>query len=197
MAYKIVFPLLVGVATVLGELLHASTIHGNEVPKAAQGRPLLLAQEKQSSKGICPARLGSAVKQITDRAPAGRWGILVQTLGDRRTTLASINPTTRFIPASNNKLFTTAAALAKLGAQYRIRTSVYGDSDSPNVATLRIVGRGDPSLTTAQLVTLVQQLRQRGFSKSRNWLEMTPIFGERLLILTGTGKIHLQATVRP
>jgi len=162
MAFKIVFPLLVGVATVLSEPLYASTIYTGEAPKAAQGRPLLFAQKKQSSKGVCPARLGSAVKQVTDRAPAGRWGILVQTLGDRRTTLASINPTTHLVPASNNKLFTTAAALTKLGAQYRIRTSVYSDSDSPNVATLRILGRGDPSLTTAQLVTLVQQLRQKG-----------------------------------
>jgi D-alanyl-D-alanine carboxypeptidase/D-alanyl-D-alanine-endopeptidase (penicillin-binding protein 4) len=65
-------------------------------------------------------------------------------------------------PASNNKLFTTAAALQKLGVSYRIRTSVNGNSTTANLATLRIIGRGDPSLRTPHLNLLAQRLSQRG-----------------------------------
>lgn len=48
-------------------------------------------------------------------APAGtRFGLLV--VDDQGREIAAIRPDDRFIPASNTKLFTTAAALAVLGA---------------------------------------------------------------------------------
>lgn len=127
-------------------------------------RPTSLAQATTST--LCPAQLGSEIDRITQRkALAGvRWGIVVQTLATaaNRKTLVARNATTLLAPASNNKLLTTAAALNALGATYRFRTVVYGDSTQPALATVRIVGQGDPSLTTAQLNTLAQQLRQKG-----------------------------------
>ncbi|UBF26506.1 D-alanyl-D-alanine carboxypeptidase/D-alanyl-D-alanine-endopeptidase [Kovacikia minuta CCNUW1] len=127
----------------------------------------LISQAQPIANPICPAQLGRAINRISDRVGGARWGILVQTLGNRanRKTLFSRNPTTLLIPASNNKLLTTAAVLTKLGAEYRIRTSVYGEGTDPSLATLRIVGRGDPSLTTAQLTSLTQQLRQKGIQQ--------------------------------
>lgn len=119
----------------------------------------------QATTGICPAQLAGSLNAIANRSQSQvRWGVMVQTLGDRasRKTLFARNAETLLIPASNNKLLTTAAALKALGPQYRIRTAVYGDSSQPTLATLRIVGHGDPSLTTAQLTTLAQQLRQKG-----------------------------------
>jgi len=115
---------------------------------------------------ICPAQLGGAIDRITQRPSlAGvRWGILVQTVDNTasRKTLFARSATTLLAPASNNKLLTTAAALKALGAQYRFRTALYGDRNSPNLTTLRLVGHGDPSLTTTQLITLAQQIRQSG-----------------------------------
>jgi D-alanyl-D-alanine carboxypeptidase/D-alanyl-D-alanine-endopeptidase (penicillin-binding protein 4) len=134
----------------------------------AAGSAVLLSQAKQSTRAICPIQLEGAINRIADRSRSGRWGILVQTLDNdpgRRKTLFARNATTLLVPASNNKLFTTAAILTKLGAQYRIRTSVYGDNTQPNQTDLRIVGRGDPSLTTAQLALLAQQLNQKGIQK--------------------------------
>jgi D-alanyl-D-alanine carboxypeptidase/D-alanyl-D-alanine-endopeptidase (penicillin-binding protein 4) len=84
---------------------------------------------------------------------------------DTGETLYEQESTRYFIPASNVKLFTTAAVLQGLGPQFRIRTSVYQGSESPNRTVLRIVGRGDPSLTDEQLGNLADQLQQRGIPR--------------------------------
>jgi serine-type D-Ala-D-Ala carboxypeptidase/endopeptidase (penicillin-binding protein 4) len=114
---------------------------------------------------ICPADLPDRVSQIIDQpdfAPA-RWGILVQTLaaqpGDREVLLAR-DREKFFIPASNAKLLTTAAALIALGPEYRIRTAIFGA-----IGDLQIIGQGDPSLQDAQLTQLAQQLKQRGITQ--------------------------------
>ncbi|BAU10260.1 D-alanyl-D-alanine carboxypeptidase/D-alanyl-D-alanine-endopeptidase [Leptolyngbya sp. NIES-3755] len=128
-------------------------------------RPTTPARPTQApvNGGICPAQLGSRLNQIVDRLPAS-WSVLVQTQGapGARSNLYARNPFTQLAPASNNKIFTTAAALVRLGAQYQIRTPVFGNSNTPALVTLRVIGQGDPSFGTAQLNSLTQQLRQRG-----------------------------------
>jgi len=58
-----------------------------------------------------------------------------------------------FTPASNTKLFTTAAALEKLGPDFTYRTVLFrdGEVDSSGVlhGDLVIVGSGDPTLSTS------------------------------------------------
>lgn len=114
--------------------------------------------EQQSPQRLCPAQIGTAIEHITNRPQFSRlrWGISIQTLSSSQN-IYSHDAQKYFIPASNVKLLTTAAALQRLGSQFQIRTSVYGSSDG-----LRIVGRGDPSLTDTQLQELVQQLSRRG-----------------------------------
>ncbi|WP_414550061.1 D-alanyl-D-alanine carboxypeptidase/D-alanyl-D-alanine-endopeptidase [Anabaena sp. CCY 0017] len=115
-----------------------------------------------TTKTICPAQLKSAVDTITNSPEFSRvrWGILVKNMADEQT-LYSRDAEKYFNPASNTKLLTTAAALQQLGADFRIRTSVYQDSDG----ILRVVGRGDPSLKVPQLQELAQQLRQQGITQ--------------------------------
>ncbi|WP_026731311.1 D-alanyl-D-alanine carboxypeptidase/D-alanyl-D-alanine endopeptidase [Fischerella sp. PCC 9605] len=115
-----------------------------------------------TTKIICPAQLGTAVDAVINRPEFSRtrWGILVQNLGSTQT-LYNRDAEKYFTPASNTKLLTTAAALQQLGANYRIRTSVYSNGDG----VLRVVGRGDPSLTDAQLIALAKQLKQKGITK--------------------------------
>ncbi|GAB4158791.1 MAG: D-alanyl-D-alanine carboxypeptidase/D-alanyl-D-alanine-endopeptidase [Cyanobacteria bacterium J069] len=96
--------------------------------------------------------------------PRSRWGLLVRSL-DTGETLYSRESTQFFIPASNAKLFTTAAALAALGPTFRIRTSVYREAAEPGQTRLRLVGRGDPSFTTAQLAALTAQLSAQGITR--------------------------------
>ncbi|HEY9649222.1 MAG TPA: D-alanyl-D-alanine carboxypeptidase/D-alanyl-D-alanine-endopeptidase [Coleofasciculaceae cyanobacterium] len=119
--------------------------------------------EQTASQSICPSQLGTAIEAITQRPEfaRSRWGILVETLSTANR-LYSRDAEQYFIPASNVKLLITAAALRQLSPQFRIRTSVYGTGTLPNLTSLRVVGRGDPSLTTAQLEDLAQQLKRRG-----------------------------------
>lgn len=118
----------------------------------------IVSAKENFARNICPSQLPEAIDAIVDRPEYRRlyWGILIQSLSPSRP-LYSRNAQQYFIPASNVKLFTTAAALLQLGSEFRIRTSVYGKD-----GILRLVGRGDPSLTNAQLQDLAKQLRRQG-----------------------------------
>lgn len=124
----------------------------------------VLAQVPEGS--ICPAQLSSRLDRIVNRVPR-QWSVLVQnqaSVGQRQDLYAN-NPSTLLMPASNNKIFTTAAALTKLGGQYQLRTPVLGSAIGPELATMRVVGQGDPSFSTSQLRTLTQQLKQKGIRR--------------------------------
>ncbi|WP_445305057.1 D-alanyl-D-alanine carboxypeptidase/D-alanyl-D-alanine endopeptidase [Microcoleus sp. Pol12B4] len=127
------------------------------------GRPsAVVAQTSAVAGDICPGELGAQVDAIANRPEfsRARWGILIQPLSST-TTLYSRDAQKYFIPASNAKLLTTAAALQKLGADFRIKTSVYSGENG----SLYVAGRGDPSIAEAQLKSLAQQLKQRGISQ--------------------------------
>ncbi|MEH2063954.1 MAG: D-alanyl-D-alanine carboxypeptidase/D-alanyl-D-alanine-endopeptidase [Nostoc sp.] len=117
-----------------------------------------------TTKSICPSQLGTAIDAVINRPlfSRGRWGILVQPLSTGQT-LYSRDAQKYFTPASNLKLLTTAAALQQLGANFRIRTSIYQNGNG----VLRVVGRGDPSLNDTQLQKLAQQLKQKGITQIR------------------------------
>jgi serine-type D-Ala-D-Ala carboxypeptidase/endopeptidase (penicillin-binding protein 4) len=112
-----------------------------------------------TTKPICSAQLGTAIDAVINRPlfSRARWGILVQPLSTAQT-LYNRDAQKYFTPASNAKLLTTAAALQELGVNFRFRTSIYDNGNG----VLRIVGRGDPSLTDTQLQDLAQQLKQKG-----------------------------------
>ncbi|MEH1952346.1 D-alanyl-D-alanine carboxypeptidase/D-alanyl-D-alanine endopeptidase [Nostoc sp.] len=115
-----------------------------------------------STKSICSSQLGTAIDAVINRPlfSRGRWGILIQPLS-AGPTLYSRDAQKYFTPASNLKLLTTAAALQELGANFRIRTSIYQNGNG----ILRVVGRGDPSLSDTELQKLAQQLKQKGITQ--------------------------------
>ena len=84
----------------------------------------------------------------------GFWGIEVVSLTSGKT-LYSHNADKLFTPASNTKLFTTAAALALIGPDYTFQTTVEtsGTLDKHGRLTgdLILVGRGDPNLSGREL----------------------------------------------
>ena len=119
------------------------------------------ALPRQTLASFCPAQLPTAIEAVLNRPQfrRARWGILIEALSPTMTRpLYSHDAERYFIPASNVKLLTTAAALLQLGANFRIRTSVY----QVGTVSLRVVGRGDPSLTATQLKDLAQQLKRQG-----------------------------------
>jgi len=80
----------------------------------------------------------------------GFWGIEVTSLSAGKTMYA-LNPDKLFTPASNTKLFTTAAALALIGPDYKFRTTVETAGTLDRYGRLNgdllLVGRGDPNLS--------------------------------------------------
>lgn len=126
---------------------------------------------------ICPSDLPGAIDAIASRPQfsRARWGMSIETLSNGQT-LYSREANRYFIPASNVKLLTTAAALRQLGANYRIRTSIYGNEN-----LLRVVGRGDPSLTDAELRDLAKQLKQRGIRQVKQLIVEDGYFQGQLL----------------
>lgn len=135
-------------------------------PLSAQVSSQKVAQAN-GTKEICAADLPGTLNPIVGNVSGVNWGVLIQTLGapENRKNLYARNPQTLLIPASNNKVFTTAAILQRLGAQHQFRTVVTGNSTGPNLSTLRIIGQGDPSLTNQHMVSLAQQLKQRGIQQ--------------------------------
>jgi D-alanyl-D-alanine carboxypeptidase/D-alanyl-D-alanine-endopeptidase (penicillin-binding protein 4) len=89
--------------------------------------------------------------------PPSMLGIKVFSL-DSNETLYELNAQDLFTPASNQKLFTSAAALALLGGSFPLRTVVYADSLS---SRLLIKGFGDPLLTRADLDSLARAAASR------------------------------------
>jgi D-alanyl-D-alanine carboxypeptidase/D-alanyl-D-alanine-endopeptidase (penicillin-binding protein 4) len=75
-------------------------------------------------------------------------------------TLYAHNETLPLIPASNEKLTVTYAALTALGPDFRIETDVLQDA----AGDLILKGYGDPTLTSAELVTLARQVRAAGIT---------------------------------
>ena len=108
---------------------------------AARGAVPRLAPEVASLASSLDSTLANPA---FDRA---RWGVLVETADDGQV-LYSRDAGRLFVPASNLKLITTAAALARLGADFRWTTTVlargarHGDT---LVGDLQVVGRGDPT----------------------------------------------------
>jgi serine-type D-Ala-D-Ala carboxypeptidase/endopeptidase (penicillin-binding protein 4) len=84
----------------------------------------------------------------------GFWGVEITDL-DTGKVLYAENPNKLFTPASNTKLFTTAAALALIGPDYKFRTTVETDGSLDKYGRLTgdliLVGRGDPNLSGREL----------------------------------------------
>ncbi|MBL8740798.1 MAG: D-alanyl-D-alanine carboxypeptidase/D-alanyl-D-alanine-endopeptidase, partial [Myxococcales bacterium] len=109
------------------------------------------------------AKLGASVVRIEDGADLGSHE------GSR-----PINP------ASNAKIPTVAAALLRLGPQFRFSTGLFGKVEGGAVGELVLRGRGDPGFSTADLRDMVRELRARGVTKVEKILVDQSAFSEWL-----------------
>lgn len=105
-----------------------------------------LARAIASSRSLEGASVGIAVLDV-----------------DSGRLLAAVNEHLALNPASNAKLYTAGAALAMLHGEHRYETTLTGKLEGDAVSgSLAIRGYGDPSLTTADLGSLVQELKGLG-----------------------------------
>jgi D-alanyl-D-alanine carboxypeptidase/D-alanyl-D-alanine-endopeptidase (penicillin-binding protein 4) len=124
---------------------------------SAQVRPPRARPSHASSAATGATR--SDVQRFAARAEAqlashgadrGSWGLLIAD-ADTGAVLYEKDADRYFAPASNAKLFTTALALATLGPEFRMRTTIETRGElSPEgrlAGDLILVGRGDPNLS--------------------------------------------------
>ena len=92
----------------------------------------------------------------------GFWGVEIQEL-DTGSVVYAHDADRLFTPASNTKLFTTAAALALIGPDYHFRTTIESatapDKYGRISGDLVLVGRGDPNLSGRALPYMLKTER--------------------------------------
>ncbi len=128
-----------------------------------------LAPSPASSAGAPPTALRQAIDALVERsALAGaRVGICVVSL-DSGATLYARDADTLLNPASGVKLFTSAAALARLGPEYRFETEAWLDEAGLAGGAARALylrGKGDPTLTTERLWAFAADLQHLGLKR--------------------------------
>lgn len=139
---------------------------------------------RNNVNGICPNELAPSIDAIV-KSPAyqgARWGIQIEPLSPllaNNAPLYSLNADDWLIPASNNKLLTTAAALqtynyANLGSYAKLKSwlteiETYSDNDYADALLRKIGGPSGAKQTLSQLgldPTSFQQVDGSGLSRS-------------------------------
>jgi D-alanyl-D-alanine carboxypeptidase/D-alanyl-D-alanine-endopeptidase (penicillin-binding protein 4) len=133
--------------------------------------PTPAPQRQAESPESLSSRIAAHIAQ--PRFAPAAWGVKIVSLDSGRIIFEH-NAGKYFNPASNAKLYTAALALDRLGADYRIKTSLYSTTRPDAAGTLKgdltIYGRGDPVMTAGlndgdyfkPFEPLVQQLANAG-----------------------------------
>ena len=97
----------------------------------------------------------------------GKLGVYVKSLKNDQV-IFQYNENINFIPASNNKVISSYAALSLLGKNYRFKTEFYtgGEiNDGTVFGGLYIKAYGDPSITTEDLISIVTKMKAMGIKR--------------------------------
>ncbi|GAA1613223.1 D-alanyl-D-alanine carboxypeptidase/D-alanyl-D-alanine-endopeptidase [Kribbella sancticallisti] len=125
---------------------------GTAAPAAVQATPL----QQQLDALLADSRFqGSQVGLVVRDATTG------ETLYDR-------NGATRLLPASNTKLFSSAAAMETLGAGYKFHTDVLATApvrDGKLRGDIYLKGYGDPTALESDYVDLAKQVAKSGVKR--------------------------------
>ncbi len=120
------------------------------------------SQYKSITKRECPP-LQKSIRNLVLN-DINKWSISV--LDKDKNLIADINSNTPRVPASNQKLITTAYALDKLGPKYRLKTKL---TLSPK-GIYSIYGEGDPDLSFYDIETIADNIvksHQRRYKLSK------------------------------
>ena len=123
----------------------------------------------EASGTISRRSLRRRLRKLAKRAP-GSSGFYVYDVGARkRKVLFDRKEGKRRKLASNTKLFTTATALHRLGAEARLETTVRARGSVNGNGRLKgdlyLIGDGDPSLGSSELRALAKQVKRAGIRR--------------------------------
>ncbi len=125
---------------------------------------------------LCSEQFSKKIETYLERPDlaSAHWGIVFQAL-ESDQPLYSRNGEKLFVPASNLKLLTTAAALASFGPDYRYKTPLYSLGKPPVLEHVRLVAQGDPSLTSQTLEVIARELREAGVIQIKQLILEDPL----------------------
>ncbi|MEA5443103.1 D-alanyl-D-alanine carboxypeptidase/D-alanyl-D-alanine-endopeptidase [Cyanobium gracile] len=140
----------------VGTAVWAQNAPALPAPRALRSLPMAalpvapppVGMPRLASEVSCPL-LQRQVAQVLG-GEQSRWSVSVADGSGR--LLADVNGRQPRVPASNQKLISTAFALDRLGPDYRLTTQLWRLQDG----TLRMVGQGDPDLALPQLQRFAQ-----------------------------------------
>ena len=145
-------------ALLVGCALFGMVVCASAAYTAAQSLPSESANASAPS-AISKSAVRADMERFRQRAEAalsaagpdkGEWGVLVADAATGEILYAR-NADGYFMPASNAKLFSTALALATLGPDYRVRTTIESsgalDANGVLAGDLVLIGRGDANLS--------------------------------------------------
>ncbi|MGB8932035.1 MAG: D-alanyl-D-alanine carboxypeptidase/D-alanyl-D-alanine-endopeptidase, partial [Anaeromyxobacteraceae bacterium] len=129
----------------------------------------LLALAPPAGAGEPPRELKGAIDEILEKSAlsGARVGIFVADVESGKVLYAH-DADVLLNPASNVKLFTSAAALSRLGPAFRFETEFRVDAASRGkgkVRTLYVRGKGDPTLVTERLWAIAGDLAGLGLQR--------------------------------
>ena len=133
-------------------------------PPDAAGAAPALPDDRAARDAWLTARIGKILAGRPALARA-RVGVALVDLANGEV-LYTRDEHAKFNLASNAKVITSAAALARLGPEFRWRTAIYGEKWDPLTGTvegdLYLRGRGDPTLRAEDIKKLVHDLKLAG-----------------------------------
>jgi serine-type D-Ala-D-Ala carboxypeptidase/endopeptidase (penicillin-binding protein 4) len=121
---------------------------------------LSMAQPSPAAPTLCPAEFEQQLTPLITQPGLehSTWGIaLARSAGP---LIYGRLAGQFFVPASTQKLLTTAVALRRLGPEAKLETAIVSSGSGANLSA-KLMGQGDPSLGRAQLLDLAQQLAQK------------------------------------
>ncbi|MGH7461546.1 MAG: D-alanyl-D-alanine carboxypeptidase/D-alanyl-D-alanine endopeptidase [Longimicrobiales bacterium] len=133
-----------GLTVLILSLITASPIQTDGAPPAGQ---VVRVAAAPVVPGISIAALRTDLERLI--ATPGHWSVTVVSL-DRGDTLFAHSPDLPLMPASNMKLFTSAAALYYLGPNYHYNTFLLADGTIQSgvlQGDLIVYGTGDPTIS--------------------------------------------------
>lgn len=114
-------------------------------------------------------------------------GVYVESLTTGET-IFKYNHNKSFIPASNNKLITSFAALNLLGKNYRYKTSFYSGGEITGgvlYGGVYVKGSGDPSFNTERLEAVVRDFTNEGIREIKGNIHLDDSYFDNMLYGSG------------
>jgi len=124
-------------------------------------------QAMLSGGALCPALQAALESAVGSEERV--WSVSV--LDQRGQLLADLNGGVPRVPASNQKLVSTAFALDRLGPDFRLKTQLLRHADG----SLEIVGEGDPDLSIAEIQKFAMVALGQGGSRTPTSLAAAPV----------------------